>query len=116
MRYVLLIHEPRKQRDSRSEADGGVLYAEMVAFGESLGDRLVARDALRPDRHAVRVQTQQGRQVLRDGPFTESKEMLGGFFLLECAGMDEALAIARRCPAAHYASVEVRACVPCYEA
>ena len=116
MRCMLLIHEPRAQRDARSEADGGVLYAEMAAFGESLGGRLVARDALRPDRHAVRVQTQQGRQVLRDGPFTESKEMLGGFFLLECGDWEEALAIARRCPAARYASVEVRACAPCYEA
>ena len=116
MRFVLLIHEPRENRDDRSEAEGRALYAEMVAFGESLGSQLIASHSLRPDRHGVRVQTRQGQQVLRDGPFTESKEMLGGFFLLECASLDEALALARRCPAAHFASVEVRECAPCYEA
>ena len=115
MRCVLLIHEPREQRDARSEAEGRALYAEMVAFGESLGPQLVASHSLRPDRHAVRVQAQPGKPVLRDGPFTETREMLGGFFLFDCADMDEALAIAQRCPATHFGTVEVRACAPCYE-
>ena len=55
-----------------------------------------------------------GRSVL-DGPFTESKEMIGGFFLLDCDTRDEALALASECPAAEWATVEVREIGPCYE-
>jgi len=114
MRYLLLIIEPRGQREARNDAEARARYAEMVAFGESLGSQLIASHSLRPDRHGVRVQLQHDKPVLRDGPFTESKEMLGGFFLLDCASLDEALAIARRCPAARFATVEVRECAPCY--
>ena len=114
MRYVLLIHEPREQRETRCEAEGRALYAEMVAFGDSLGSQLVASHSLRPDRHGVRLQVRQDKPALRDGPFTESKEMLGGFFLVECDSLDAALGLARRCPAARFASVEVRECAPCY--
>jgi hypothetical protein len=49
-----------------------------------------------------------------DGPFAEAKEMVGGFFLLDCATREEAVAIARECPAAEWATVEVRATGPCY--
>ena len=115
MRVLLSIIEPRGQREARSEAAGRALYAEMVAFGDSLGGRLVASHSLRPDRHGVRVQLQHDQPVLRDGPFTESKEMLGDFFLIECESMGEALAIAQRCPGARFGTVEVRACAPCYE-
>lgn len=114
MRYVLLIQEPRSQRDARDEDEGRALYAEMVAFGEGLGDKLLASESLRPDRHGVRVQMQHDKPVLRDGPFAEAREMIGGFFLLDCASLDEAVAIAQRCPAARFASVEVRECAPCF--
>ena len=52
---------------------------------------------------------------LSDGPFAEAKEMVGGFFLLNCATREEALAIAADCPAAEWCTVEVRALAPCYE-
>jgi hypothetical protein len=55
-----------------------------------------------------------GRAQVLDGPFAEAKEMVGGFFLLDCATRDEAVAIARECPAAEWATVEVRATGPCY--
>jgi hypothetical protein len=61
------------------------------------------------------VQVRDGQTRLRDGPFAEAKEMVGGFFLLDCASRDEALAIAAQCPAAQWATVEVRAVGPCYE-
>ena len=115
MRCVLLIHVPREQRETLSEVELRAGYAEMVAFGDSLGDKLVASHSLRPDRHGVRVQAQPGKPLLRDGPFTETKEMLGGFFLIDCASLDEALAIAQRCPATRFGTVEVRECAPCYE-
>jgi len=114
MRYLLLIIEPRGQREARSDAEARARYAGMVAFGEGLGGKLLASESLLPDCHGVSVQQRSGQAKLIDGPFTESKEMLGGFFLLDCASLDEALAIARRCPAARFATVEVRECAPCY--
>ena len=113
MSYLLLIFEPRGQREARSEAEAHACYAEMVAFGVGLGDKLLASESLSPDRHGVRVQMPHAKPALRDGPFTEAKEMLGGFYLLDCASLDEAVAIAQRCPAARFATVEVRECAPC---
>ncbi len=55
-----------------------------------------------------------GQPHVVDGPFAEAKEMVGGFFLIDVATRDEAVAIARRCPAANWATVEVRECAPCY--
>ena len=116
MRYLLMIHEKRGDREQRSEDEGRALYAEMEAFGERLRaeGRLLAVESLVPDRHAVRVRLEQGRPQLRDGPFAETREMIGGFFLIECADRAEALAVAQACPAARFASVELRECGPCY--
>jgi hypothetical protein len=61
------------------------------------------------------VQSRGGRPTLLDGPFAEAKEMIGGFFLIACDTKAQALEIARQCPAAEWASVEVRAVAPCYE-
>jgi hypothetical protein len=116
MHYMLLIVEPRGQRETRSEDEGRALYAEMVKFGEGLAARgqLRAVESLATDRHGVRVRMREGKPQLFDGPFAEAKEMGGGFFLIDCASRDEAVAIARQCPAARWASVEVRECAPCH--
>jgi hypothetical protein len=116
MEFLLMIVEPRGQREGRSEDEGRAAYDEMVRFGEGLAARgqLLASRSLRPDKHGVRVQQDGAKAVLRDGPFAEAKEMVGGFYLIECAGREEAIAIAAQCPAARFASVEVRECAPCY--
>lgn len=116
MRYMLMIVEPRGQREIRSEDEGRALYAEMVEFGQGLAARgqLHASESLRPDSHGVRVQRRDGAPSLIDGPFAEAREMVGGFFLVECASRDEAVALAAACPAARFATVEVRECAPCY--
>ncbi|WP_018078036.1 YciI family protein [Thiobacillus denitrificans] len=116
MRYMLMIVEPRGQRDTRSEDEGRALYAEMVEFGQGLAARgqLVASESLRPDSHGVRVQRRGEASALVDGPFAEAREMVGGFYLIECANRDEAVRIAENCPAARFATVEVRECAPCY--
>jgi hypothetical protein len=116
MSYLLLILEPHGQRAQRTEAEGHQAYAEMVRFGEGLAARglLRASESLLGDSQGVRVQVRDGRPLLRDGPFTEAKEMVGGFFLLDNVSREEAIAIAGQCPAARWATVEVRELAPCY--
>ena len=117
MSYMLLIVEPTEQRSQRTESEGRALYDRMVAFGADLKRRglLVATESLRSQADAARVQVRDGRARVVDGPFSEAKEMVGGFFLLSCRTRDEALAIAAECPAAEWCTVEVRALAPCYE-
>jgi hypothetical protein len=116
MAFLLLIIEPRGQRDTRTPDDGKQLYADMVRFGEGLAARgwLRASESLRADQHGVRVQRRDGKLALRDGPFTEAKEMVGGFYLLDGMTREEAVSIAGQCPAAQWATVEVREVAPCY--
>jgi hypothetical protein len=116
MAYLLLIHEPRGQRAARSLAEGQAAYAAMVAWGESLHARgkLIASESLAQDSEGLRLQRRDGALLTTDGPFTESKEMLGGFFLLDTDDRAEAEAIAAECPAVHYATVELRRASPCY--
>ncbi|MES2367389.1 MAG: YciI family protein [Pseudomonadota bacterium] len=116
MSFLLLIIEPRGQRDTRTEDEGKQLYANMVQFGEGLAARglLIASQSLRADQHGVRVQLRDGKLALRDGPFTEAKEMVGGFYLLDRVTHEEAVTIAGQCPAAAWATVEVREIAPCY--
>jgi len=116
MAYLLLIMEPRDQRRQRSPEEAQAAYAQMVAFGEGLKARglLRASESLRPDSDGVRVQVRGGKPLLRDGPFTEAKEMVGGFFLLDCQTKEQAIAIAGECPAAQWATVEVRELAPCH--
>lgn len=116
MPYMLLIHEPIGQRAERGEAAGRVLYDQMLGFTEALKQRgvLVASSSLAGMEHAARLQSRDGSTRVLDGPFAEAKEMVGGFFLLNCETRAEALAIARICPAAQWATVEVRETGPCY--
>lgn len=116
MGYLLLVLEQRADRGNRTEAEGQAAYESMACWREDLARRgvLVTAEALKPDRDGVRFSRAGGVSRILDGPFTESKEMVGGFFLLECASRQEALAIAQECPAAEYASIEVRELAPCY--
>ena len=115
MSYMLLIVEPQGQRRSRAPEDGRDLYQRMLDYTESLKARgvLLASDSLRS--RAARVSTRAGRQSVLDGPFAESKELIGGFFLLDCATRDEAVGLAAECPAAEWATIEVREIGPCYD-
>jgi hypothetical protein len=108
MPHMLLIVEPLGQREARGVDGGRIVYQQMLDFTEELrrAGVLMATSALqRPEGAASRV---------LDGPFAEAKEMIGGFFLLNCETRDEALRWAERCPAASWATVEVRETGPCY--
>jgi hypothetical protein len=117
MSYMLLIIEPPEQRRTRSEAEGREVYARMQRFGEGLRaqGKLLAVESLASHAGAVRVRQRDGKAQLLDGPFAEAKEMVGGFFLLDCTGLAEAVDIAKQCPAAEWATVEVRAIAPCFD-
>jgi hypothetical protein len=117
MSYMLLIHEPIGQRRTRSEEEGRAVYGRMLRFSEELKARglLVASESLAgQDGSAARVRVRDGAPQFVDGPFAEAKEMVGGFYLLSCRTREEALAIAAQCPAAEWATVEVRGLAPCY--
>jgi hypothetical protein len=115
MQYMLLIIEGQGDRDARSPEHGRALYQSMVEFGERLRSTgvLIATNSLRE--LSVRLHKTNGRAKVVDGPFTESKELVGGYFLLECDTREEALGFAGECPAADWATVEVREVGPCYE-
>ncbi|OLL31842.1 dehydrogenase [Burkholderia sp. SRS-W-2-2016] len=116
MSYMLLIVEPVEQRSERGEAAGRDLYAQMLRFADDLKARgkLRAAESLTSQNEAVRVQVRNDQPKLIDGPFAEAKEMIGGFYLLNCDSREEALEIAQACPAAGWCTVEVRKLGPCF--
>lgn len=116
MPYMLLILEDPAQRATRTRPEGEAVYQRMVEFADALKqqDKLLAVESLAAQQAASRVQVRNGKVQVLDGPFSEAKEMVGGFFLLNVKTRDEALAIARTCPAAEWATVEVRETAPCY--
>ena len=116
MPYMLLIMEPPGQRAERGRAAGEQVYAQMAGFAEELKRRGVLRgvESLASDAKGARVQVRDGRARALDGPFAEAKELVGGFFVLDCASLADAVAIAAECPAAQWATVEVRELGPCW--
>ena len=116
MPHMLLIVEPLGQREARGVEGGRVVYQHMLDFTEDLkrAGVLMATSSLATA--ATRLQRPEGAAASRllDGPFAEAKEMIGGFFLLNCEKREEALAWAERCPAAAWATVELRETGPCY--
>jgi hypothetical protein len=116
MSYMLLILEDPAQRGTRTQDEGKAVYERMLAFSRQLKakDQLLAVESLVSQQKGARVAVRGGKPQLLDGPFAEAKEMVGGFFLLNVKTLDEALAIARDCPAAEWATIEVRETGPCY--
>jgi hypothetical protein len=116
MAYALLIVEPTGQRQTRTQAEGEALYDRMVHFSEDLKSRglMALSQSLKSEHHGVRVRAHGSQLTVVDGPFAEAREMVGGFFLLTCKTRDEAIAIAKECPAAQWAEVEVRELGPCF--
>ena len=114
MPYMLLILEPQGQRRARTEPQGRDVYGRMLEYTESLKARgvLMATSSLREA--GVRFNLADGQRRVVDGPFAEAKELVGGFFLLSCGTREEALGFAEECPAAEWATVEVRETGPCY--
>jgi len=117
MTYMLLVVEKVGDRELRSEAEGRALYGRMLDFSAQLKERglLTLAQSLKTDAAGVRVSRRGEKSTVRDGPFAEAKEMVGGIFLLTCATREQAVEIARQCPAAEWATIEVRELGPCFE-
>jgi hypothetical protein len=116
MTYMLLIVERPEDRRIAGREEGERRYARMLKYAEGLKQRgqLVRTESLLGPDGAVRVTKRSGTPRSVDGPFAEAKEMIGGFFLLSVVTRDEAVAIAADCPAAEWATVEVRELGPCF--
>lgn len=116
MSYVLLMMEEPAQRVSRTEAEGKEVFGRMVKWGEDLKSRglLLGVESLKSLDTAARVRVRDHKPFVSDGPFAEAKEMIGGFFHVSCKTMDEAVALAKECPAAEWLTVEVRETGPCF--
>ncbi|MEQ8315534.1 MAG: YciI family protein [Gammaproteobacteria bacterium] len=110
MQYLCLIYEVESEMLSRSEEEQNQIMADYWAFTNDVKDKgqLVAGEALLPTETATTVRVRDGKRVTTDGPFAETKEQLGGFYLLECKDLDEAIDQAARIPSAKYGSIEVR--------
>ena len=107
MKYMLLIYSNEKSRpDSDSYRDYEVT-ARLAQRLKSEG-KFLAGDALQPVTTSTSVRVRDGKQTVTDGPFAETHEQLGGYFLIEAGNLDEAITIAGQIPAAREGTVEIR--------
>jgi hypothetical protein len=108
MRYALLIYTDEKAEAVQSKEQQEAVMAGYFAFGEQYKDKIVGGDALHPTSSATSVRLREGKTLTTDGPFAETKEQLGGFYLVKCDTLDEATEIAAHIPGAAYGQIEVR--------
>ena len=107
MKYMLLIYGDEQ---ALSETERQECYAEstQLAYDLRSSGQYVAANPLHPTAMATSVQVRNGKRVVTDGPFAETREQLGGYFLIDAKNLDEALAVAARIPMARKGTVEVR--------
>jgi hypothetical protein len=110
MQYLLLIYENEAAAAKRGEAGMQAMMNEYRTFTQSIiqGGHFKAGDALQPTSTATTVTVRGGKTLTTDGPFAETREQLGGYYLIEAKDLDEAIAIAARVPSAKVGSIEVR--------
>ncbi len=115
MQYLILATETADAFAARTDPERtGEYWSAWSGYIEALAQSgvMVSAGGLEPPDSATTVRLQEGRRVVQDGPFADTKEQLGGYFVIDVADLDEALAWAERCPSAGYASVEVRPLLP----
>lgn len=110
MQYLLLIYEREADWNAMNEKEKGTIFQEYMAFTQGImkSGHHRAGDALQPISTATTVRVRNGKTVTTDGPFAETREQLGGYYLVEAKDLDEAISIAARIPSARHGSVEVR--------
>ena len=114
MQYLLLIYGEEGALESVSEAERHAVYEEYDRFAQDLQERqaMVGGDELAPTSSATTVRVRDGETLATDGPFAETKEQLGGFYLVEAKDLDEAIKLGSGIPAVRTGSIEVRPIMP----
>ena len=110
MRYLLLICNDESAMLARSEAEQAETLAAYGAFQQEMGGRglLEGGARLRPTSDATTVRVVEDEVLTGDGPFAETKEQIGGYYLVDCKDLDEAIEIASKHPIARYGTIEIR--------
>jgi len=110
MQYLLLIYADESRMKDATPADREKMFMEYRALTDSIikSGNMRAGDGLQPTSTATTVRVRDGKTLTTDGPFAETKEQLGGYYLVEAKDLDEATKIAARIPGARIGSVEVR--------
>ena len=110
MQYMLLIYDNEKEMQAARTGDVDTMMASYREFTESItkSGHMKAGDALEPTSAATSVRIRNGKTLTTDGPFAETKEQLGGYYLIEAKDLDEATKIAARVPSARTGTIEVR--------
>ncbi|HEV3353134.1 MAG TPA: YciI family protein [Acidimicrobiales bacterium] len=110
MRYALLICTDETAMAAASPEEAQASTAAYMAWGEEMGKRgiLQGGERLRPTTDATTVQVREDGVLTSDGPFAETKEQIGGFYLVDCKDLDQAIEVAAQLPGARNGSIEVR--------
>jgi hypothetical protein len=108
VQYVLLIYDNETRWENMPKDELAAAYAAYDAFGEQHGERITGGKELQPTTKAATVRVRGGKRLTTDGPFAETKEQLGGFFIITADSLDEAAAIAADLPGAKSGCIEVR--------
>jgi hypothetical protein len=110
MQYLCLIYQDEAAAAERPKAELDRIYAEYIDFTADIrkAGRLAGVNRLQPARTAATVRVRDGNVVATDGPFAETKEQLGGYYLIEARDLNDAIQTAARIPSARFGSVEVR--------
>jgi hypothetical protein len=110
MKFILLIYQDERQFNAISDAERQKLYVEYGQLREELQAKgqFLAGSQLQPTGTAASVRLRSNKELVTDGPFAETHEQLGGYFLIEAASRNEAVAIAKRIPSARTGTIEVR--------
>jgi hypothetical protein len=110
MKYLCLIYDEEKKLEAMSQDEGNAFMGEYFAFTDGIrkSGHYVAGEALQPIATATTVRIRNGKMSTTDGPFAETREQLGGFYLIEARDLNDAIQVAAKIPSARLGSVEVR--------
>ena len=110
MKYLCLIYDEEKRLAARSQSESDAFTGEYFAFTDGIrkSGHYLGGEGLQPVQTATTVRVRNGKVSTTDGPFAETKEQLGGYYLIDCGNLDEAIEAAARIPAARGGTIEVR--------
>ena len=110
MRYLCLIYDEEKKLGSMSKSESDAFMGEYFAFTEGIrkSGHYIGGEALQPVESATTVRVRNGKTATTDGPFAETKEQLGGYYLINAKDLNDAIQVASRIPSARVGSIEVR--------